>query len=174
MGVGAKSSLTLPDTLATLRVDLVFGSLAGGYNKNGDWVFPTNSFGSSLSIHGAGRGQTWVNQTTSTKNYMLSQPTVSSAAGSTVEGLTLNANMLSGGCISWHTRRSEIDDINCWEVQQQAGGAITAAMQLGNSGDAYELKVSHILVRTPTYNGTVAAYGTATISGGSNHNPDLH
>lgn len=152
---------------AYCSVSLVFGNRVGGYNKNGDWVLPTNTFGYSISLFGQGRNPTWIHQTASTLNYMINSPNVSSSGGQTIEGITLDANLLAGGCLSHHLRRSLVNDVVCWNPQQQGGGTIGAAMWLGSGADAYESKYSHLLVRGPTYNGLVAAYGTASVTSGA-------
>jgi len=148
-------------------VSLVFGDRLGGYNKNGDWVMPNNTFGYSLSLFGQGRGQTWIHQTASTLNYMVNSPNVNSSAGQTISGITLDGNLLAGGCLSHHLRRSVVNDIVCWNPQQQSGGTITSAMWLGQGADSYETLYQHLLVRGPTYSGLVAAYGTATVTSGA-------
>lgn len=152
---------------ADSSVGLVFGNKLGGYNKNCDWVMPTNSFGYTISMFGQGRNQTWVHQTTSTLNFMVSSPQVASSGGQTIQGMTLDANVLAGGCLTHHLRRSVISDIACWNPQQQNTGTIGAAMWLGQAADAFETKYEHLLVRGQTYNGILPAYGTATLTSGS-------
>lgn len=148
-------------------ISLIFGSSAGGYTKNGDWIFPTNTFGYTISLFGQGRGQTWIHQTASTLNYMVNSTNVNSSGGQTISGMTLDANLLAGGCLSHHLRRSLISDVACWNPQQQSSGTIGAAMWLGQGADAYESLYTHLLVRSPTYSGLVAAYGTASVTAGA-------
>jgi hypothetical protein len=148
-------------------VSLIFGNRVGGYNKNGDWVMPQNSYGYSISLYGQGRGATWIHQTASTLNYMVNSPNVNSSTGQTISGITLDANLLAGGCLTHHLRRSVVSDIACWNPQQQASGTIGAPMWLGQGADSYETLYQHLLVRGPTYPGLVAAYGTATVTGGA-------
>jgi hypothetical protein len=152
---------------ANSGVSLIFGNRPGGYNKNGDWVMPTNTFGYTISIFGQGRGGTWIHQTASTLNFMVNSPNVSSSTGQTISGITLDANLLAGGCLSHHLRRSLISDLACWNPQQQASGTIGAPMWLGQGADAYETLYQHLLVRGPAYSGLVAAYGTATVTSGA-------
>jgi hypothetical protein len=146
---------------------LMFGNKPGGYNKNCDWIMPTNTYGYSMSLFGQGRGETWIHQTASTLNYMISSPQVASSGGQTIQGITLDANILAGGCLSHHLRRSVVSDIACWNPQQQNTGTLGAAMWLGSGADSYESKYEHLLVRTPTYSGLVPAIGTATVTGGA-------
>jgi hypothetical protein len=148
-------------------VSLVFGNRLGGYNKNGDWVMPNNTFGYSISLYGQGRGATWIHQTASTLNYMVNSPNVNSSTGQTISGITLDANLLAGGCLTHHLRRSLVSDIACWNPQQQTSGTIASAMWLGQGADSYETLYQHLLVRSPTYPGLVAAYGTATVTSGA-------
>jgi hypothetical protein len=148
-------------------VSLIFGNRVGGYNKNGDWVMPQNSYGYTISLVGQGRGSTWIHQTASTLNFMVNSPNVSSSTGQTISGITLDANLLAGGCLSHHVRRSLVSDIACWNPQQQASGTIGAPMWLGQGADSYETLYQHLLVRGPTYSGLVAAYGTATVTSGA-------
>jgi hypothetical protein len=152
---------------AEVGVSLVFGNRVGGYNKNGDWVMPNNTSGYGISLLGQGRGPTWINQTASTLNYMVNSPNVSSSTGQTISGITLNANLLAGGCLSHHLRRSLVTDIACWNPQQQTSGTIAAPMWLGQGADSYETLYQHLLVRGPAYTGLVAAYGTATVTSGA-------
>lgn len=148
-------------------VGLHFGSKVGGYAKNGDWVMPNNTFGYTISLFGDGRGQTRIYQTASTLNYMVSAPNINSSGGQTVQGIVLDANLLAGGCFSHHLRRSFISDVVCWNPQQQAGGTIASAFQLGQGADSYETLYQHLLVRGPSYSGLVPAVGTATITSGA-------
>lgn len=148
-------------------IDIEFGDATGGYDKNGDWIMPVNTEGYTISMHGKGRAATYINQATSTLNYMVTQGAAASALGQEIKGITFNANQLAGGCLSAHIRRSIYDDLVCFNPQQQGGGAIQQAMYFGQSGDGYEVSVKHILVRTPSYSTTAPAYGTCPVSGGA-------
>jgi hypothetical protein len=159
-------------------VSLVFGAPAGGYLKNGDWVEPNNTYGYAISLIGQGRGQTIITQSTSTLNYMLVQPPISSAGGEEISGIEFNANLLAAGCLDVHIRRATYRDLVCFNPQFQSGQTVigtnswntpsTASTFLfGQAADAYELHVSDILTRTPTYSGIVAAQGTATVTSGA-------
>jgi hypothetical protein len=159
-------------------VSLVFGAPAGGYLKNGDWVEPNNFYGYTISLLGQGRGQTIITQNTATLNYMLVQPPVSSAGGQTITGIEFNANLLAAGCLDVHIRRATYRDLVCFNPQFQSGqtsigaqswntAATASTFLFGQTGDAYELHVSDILTRTPTYSGLVAAQGTATVTSGA-------
>lgn len=148
-------------------VDVEFGDLTGGYTKNGDWALPVNTEGYTISMHGKGRGMTYINQGVTTLNYMVSDTSASASLGRTFDGITFNANQLAGGCVSVHSRRSYYNDLVCFNPQQQGGGSIQYAMWLGTSGDSYEVHISHIFVRGVAYVGLNGAYGTCPVSAGA-------
>jgi hypothetical protein len=158
------TSFTIP-----AGADLEFGSRRSGYDKNGDWIMPSNPFGYTISVHGKGRGLTVINQSAGTLNYMISQdpghnPNIISQE---ITGITLNANLHTAGCLSVHgVRRSHYSEVTCFNPQQQRNGAIQYAMWIGFHGDSYELTFDGGLVRTPTYPGISPAFATAIVSGG--------
>ena len=89
--------------------DLEFQSPMRGYDKNGDWVMPSNTFGYSVSMHGRGRSATVINQAVSTNGYMILQEPLGNAkiVSQEIIGIDFNANLLAGGCLSIHgVRRS--------------------------------------------------------------------
>lgn len=148
-------------------IDVEFGDAIGGYTKNGDWAMPVNTEGYTLSLHGKGRGMTYINQGLTTTAYMVTQASNAAALGQEIRGITFNANSLAGGCLSAHIRRSFYEDLVCFNPTQQAGGSIQQAMYFGQSGDGYEVTIRHILVRTPTFSSLAPAYGTCPVSGGA-------
>jgi hypothetical protein len=152
--------------LIPASADLEFGAVVNGYDKNGDWIMPMNIYGYSLSMHGRGRGVTVINQTASTLKYMVSQYPAGDAniIAQEMIGITLNANLLAGGCLNIHgVRRSRYVEISCFNPQQQHGGKIQYAMWIGYQGDTYEVQFDGGLIRTPIYRGASPAFATAIV-----------
>lgn len=150
---------------APVGTDLEFGARAKGYDKNGDWVMPSNQFGYTVSMHGRGRAITIINQTASTLSYMVSQNPIHgyNIISQEISGITFNANLRAGGCLSIHgVRRSRYAEITCFNPQQQRGGNIKYAMWIGNLGDSYEIVFEDGLVRTAMYPGSSPAFALAT------------
>jgi hypothetical protein len=149
--------------------DLEFQSPMRGYDKNGDWVMPSNKFGYSISLHGRGRSTTTINQAVSTMGYMVTQEPLGDAkiVSQEIIGIQFNANLLAGGCLSLHgVRRSHYREITCFNPQQQKGGSIQYAMWIGNKGDSYEVSFEQGLVRSPTYPGLAIALAEGIVSNG--------